>query len=403
MTITVEKSKAIGKVLAPPSKSVAHRALICGALTKQSIIKNISMSKDIEATINCLKALGTRIEFLSDDEILIGGLDLDNVPDGAVLNCNESGSTLRFFIPLALLCGKKITFMGAPRLMARPLSVYEEVANQKGFLFQKSEDSITLCGKLRSGVYEVPGDISSQFITGLIYALSQCEGESVIKLTTKLESASYIDITIGVMKEFGVNVVKLDDGFKIIGKSFENREYTVEGDCSNAAFLDAFNLLGGNVEVLGLNPNTLQGDNVYKEFFSELKSGKKEFDLTDCPDLAPIMFSLAAMLGGAKFYGTKRLAIKESDRASAMAEELAKFGIKTIINENSVEILSGEIAKPSEILCGHNDHRIVMSLATLCMAVGGVISGAETVAKSFPDYFEKIKTLGIGIICNETE
>lgn len=403
MTIKVEKSKAKGFVSVPPSKSVAHRALICGALTKKSIIKNIALSKDIEATLSCLVSLGAKAEFVSCNEIVIGGLDLCNIPDDVILNCNESGSTLRFLIPFALLCGKKVTFKGAERLMSRPLTVYEKIAEQKGFIFQKNEDSITLCGKLTAGIYEVAGDISSQFITGLIFALSQVEGESYIKLTSKLESASYVDITLGVMSSFGIDVKCEKDGYKVSGKSFEGREYTVEGDCSNAAFLDAFNLLGGEVFLTGLNADTLQGDRVYKQFFCDLQNGIKEFDLTDCPDLAPIMFALSSCFGGAKFYGTKRLAIKESDRASAMATELAKFGIKTKIFENSVEILSGDLNEPTEILSGHNDHRIVMSLVTLCTLTGGVISGGEAVAKSFPDYFNKIKTLGIGITDNETE
>ena len=403
MTVTITAGKAIGTVTAPPSKSVAHRALICGALTEKSTVKNIAMSKDIEATLSCLKSLGANAEFVSKDEIVIGGLDLDNIPDDAILNCNESGSTLRFLIPIALLCGKKTTFKGARRLMSRPLTVYEEIADKNGFLFQKSDDSLTVCGKLTAGCYEVAGDISSQFITGLLLALSVVEGESQIKLTSGLESASYVDITLGVMSQFGVDVKWEDNTFNIVGKPFENREYLVEGDCSNAAFLDAFNLLGGEVTVSGLNSDTLQGDRVYKEFFCDLKNGKKEFDLTDCPDLAPIMFAMSSVFGGASFYGTKRLAIKESDRAAAMAEELRKFGVKTKIHENSVEIFSGELKRPTEILSGHNDHRIVMSLVTLCTLTGGSISGAEAVAKSFPDYFNKIKSLGIGIKENEAQ
>lgn len=403
MTIKVEKSKANGTAVAPPSKSVAHRALICGALTDKSVIKNLAMSKDIEATLSCLASLGAKIEFISNDELTVGGLDLHKVRDNTVLDCNESGSTLRFLIPIALLCGKKITFKGARRLISRPLTVYEEIVKQKGFLFEKSQNSITLCGKLTAGSYEVAGDISSQFITGLIFALSQVEGESEIKLTTELESAPYVDITLDVMAEFGVDVKRKDNVFKIVGKQLEGREYTVEGDCSNAAFLDAFNMLGGEVEVIGLNPDTLQGDRVYKQFFRDLINGKKEFDITDCPDLAPIMFSLSAVYGGARFVGTRRLTVKESDRASVMAEELAKFGIKTEIFENSVEILGGELKTPSEILCGHNDHRVVMSLVTLCTLTGGTVSGAEAVAKSFPDYFNKINSLGIGIKENEAQ
>lgn len=401
MIVTLTPSKAKGSITAPPSKSVAHRALICGALTKQSKIKNIAMSKDIEATLSCLKTLGADVEFVGADQVLIGGLDFCNIPDNVTLDCLESGSTLRFLIPLALLCGKKITFKGTEKLISRSQSVYEKLAKEKGFVFEKTNNTITLCGKLSSGTYSVAGDVSSQFITGLIFALSQCKGESIIKLDSKLESASYVDITIGCMSDFGIDVKREADSFVINGGKFQSREYTIEGDCSNAAFLDALSLVGGDVEVLGLNPETLQGDNVYKEFFAGLKSGKKEFDLTDCPDLAPIMFALSALFGGAKFYGTKRLAIKESDRAAAMSQELSKFGIKTVINENSVEILDGKLTPPTEMLSSHNDHRIVMALATLCTLTGGVISGAEAVTKSFPDYFEKIKTLGIGITQNE--
>ena len=174
-------------------------------------------------------------------------------------------------------------------------------------------------------------------------------------------------------------------------------DYSVEGDCSNAAFLEGFNLLSDKVDVLGIDENTLQGDRVYKAMFNGLKKGEKQFDLSDCPDLAPVMFAMAAYLGGATFLGTARLRIKESDRAAAMAEELAKFGIETEVLEDSVIIHNGKLHKPEAILCGHNDHRIVMALSILCSVTGGVIEEAQAVSKSFPDFFEIISKLGIQV------
>ncbi|MCQ2478846.1 MAG: 3-phosphoshikimate 1-carboxyvinyltransferase, partial [Clostridia bacterium] len=169
----------------------------------------------------------------------------------------------------------------------------------------------------------------------------------------------------------------------------------VEGDCSSAAFLDAFNLLGGKVTVNGLNSNTLQGDSIYKKFYSCIKDGVRNFDLSDCPDLSPVMFALCSHIGEFTFTGTKRLKIKESDREECMKQELEKFGAKVEIFENEVKIYGGNLKKPSEILCGHNDHRIVMALSVLCSYYGGKIDGANAVSKGFPDFFEKIKELGV--------
>ena len=173
-------------------------------------------------------------------------------------------------------------------------------------------------------------------------------------------------------------------------------QYTVEGDCSNAAFLEGFNLLGGQVQVMGINPNTLQGDRVYQQMFCQLQAGHREFDLSDCPDLGPVMFALAAAKGGAHFTGTARLRIKESDRSSAMAAELKKFGIEVLVEQDTVTVKKGVLQAPTEPLCGHNDHRIVMALALLCCVTGGEIHGAEAVSKSFPDFFDKIRSLQVG-------
>ena len=400
MTATISVSKAAGTVSAPPSKSVAHRSLICGAFSEKSVIKNIEYSADILATLSCLQALGARVE-KGETQVEIGGLKIANIPEGAELFCGESGSTLRFMIPICLLSGKSVTLKGAKRLFERPLSVYEEIFQKYNVSYKKGEDFITICGKIPPDEYFVRGDISSQFITGLMFALSLMSGSSSITVTDKFESESYIDLTVSVLKDFGVEIKRSGNKYIISGGNYKSMEYTVEGDYSNAAFLDAFNLLGGEVRVAGLNDASVQGDKIYKEMFEQLSGGAKDFDLSDCPDLAPVMFALSAAKGGARFTGTARLKIKESDRAEAMKQELKKFGINLKVQENEVTVEKGDITPPTEILCGHNDHRIVMALSLLCSMVGGTIAGAEAVNKSFPDFFDKIKALKVDVILND--
>ena len=397
MDIKIMPSKAVGEITAPPSKSLAHRALIFGALSEKSVIKNVAFSKDIEATLNCLKSLGAKV-IVNENTVTVGGLDFKNIPENAKLPCFESGSTLRFFLPLCMAAGKKITLFGAKRLFERPLTVYSEIAKEQGIEFFKTEDRVTVCGNLKSGEYSVEGNISSQFITGLLIALPLLSGNSRLEVTGKFESASYIDLTLQTMKEYGIKINRNGNVFEVKGNQKpKNSELTVEGDCSNAAFLEAFNYLGGNVTVNGLNQNTLQGDRVYKDIFPGLKNGVKEFDLSDCPDLAPVCFAVAAALDGGVFTGTARLKIKESDRATAMQTELSKFGINVFVEENRVIVENGILRKPDKVLNSHNDHRIAMALSLLCTLTGGTVAGAEAVSKSYPDFFSKIQSLGIDV------
>lgn len=394
MTVTIKKSKAKGIIAAPPSKSMAHRALICGALSGGSEIYNIEYSNDILATLDCLTALGAKIE-IQGSKIKCGGLNPFNAKE-ATLDCRESGSTLRFMIPLAFLSGAKITLTGSERLFARNLTIYEDIAKQNNIAFEKNDSSLTVCGKLKSGNYKIAGNISSQFISGLLFALPLLNGDSTLEITGEYESEPYVDLTIKSLSDFGVTIEKCGRTYKIKGnQKYETKNITVEGDYSNAAFLDGFNLLGGDVKVIGLDESSLQGDKIYKKMYEGLKTGEKQFDLSNCPDLAPVMFALSAVYGGAHFTGTKRLKIKESDRAVAMQTELKKFGIKVDVNDNDVTVHDGELKAPRETLCGHNDHRIVMALSLLCTLTGGSINDAQSVAKSYPDYFEKIKSLGI--------
>ena len=393
MIVEIKKGNPKGQVLAPPSKSMAHRYLICAALAKGiSVIHNVSLSKDIEATIGGLRELGAEITVKGNDVTVKGIECFASSPE---IYCNESGSTLRFLLPLCLIESRSATLKGSLRLFERPLEIYEEICRKEGIEFAKSADSVSLCGKLCGGEYSIAGNVSSQFISGLLFALSKLQRSSRLKVTTSIESMPYIDMTLAAMRDFGVNL-SLQNGEFIIPEhcEFKPQEITVEGDYSNAAFLDAFNFLGGEVEVSGLKSDSLQGDKVYKEYYKKLMEGTPTLDVSQCPDLGPVLMGVAAANNGAEFIGTHRLRIKESDRGSAMAEELEKFGVKVKTEENSIKVSSGVVA-PSEVLSGHNDHRIVMTLALLCTLTGGTISDAEAVAKSYPDFFSALGSLGI--------
>ena len=396
MIVSFEKSTAFGEILAPPSKSMAHRCLICGALSDKSEIINIDFSEDIKATLSCLEALGAKVE-VEGNTVKIGGLMSSKKIKSNELFCNESGSTLRFLIPLCLLKNEEITLRGTERLFQRDLSVFETICASQGIDFVKSKNSVTVKGLLSNGRYTVRGDISSQFISGLMFALPLLLGESIIDITGKSESSSYLNITLKTLGDFGVRISKIDENTMYVkgSQSYKNRSLTVEGDYSNAAFFDAFNLIGGNVAVKGLNEDSTQGDKAYKEFYPLLLKGKPEIDISDCPDLGPVLMALAAALNGAVLTGTHRLKIKESDRGMAMAEELSKFGCKVDVEEDRIEIFPCKLQKPILPLSGHNDHRIVMAASLLCTLIGGKIYGAEAVSKSLPDYFERLKKLGI--------
>ncbi len=396
MIVRIEAGKANGRVLAPPSKSMAHRYLIAAALAEgKSVVRGIDYSQDILATIDCLSVLGIRIEKQEDSVTVFGGTPF--LPNGE-LRCRESGSTLRFMLPLCLLSGKKATLCGSERLMERPLSVYEDLIAEKGFFLEKRSGVVEVCGQLRAGTYQVDGSVSSQFITGLIFALLTQKEESIVRLNGKVESRSYIDLTIDALHEFGFNVAwKEENVLRLVGGKGTARKITVEGDYSNAAFFDALSVLGGEVQVEGLKEHSLQGDRIYRDYFQRLKLGKPILSLADCPDLGPILFAVAAALNGGEFTDTARLKIKESDRCAAMAAELKKCGVSLVLEENRVLVPGHLLKKPTETINGHNDHRIVMAMAIILSCVGGSIEGAEAVSKSLPDFFERLSSLGIEV------
>ena len=399
MELEIRAGHASGTVQAPPSKSMAHRLLLCAGLTRGvSVIRNVAFSEDILATLDVLRAIGAKV-YVDEDFVFVKGADVLHAACSEPISCRESGSTLRFCIPLLLLSGNPFTLTGQGRLMERPQSVYEDLCRAQGLRFERSHDRITLAGPLRAGSFDIPGDISSQFISGLLFALPLLDADSTLRLIPPVESRSYIDMTIAALRAFGVRVAWTDAHTISVpgGQRYQPWDIVVEGDWSNAAFFAALRALGDDVTVTGLNRNSLQGDRVYERYFEALQAGCAELDISDCPDLGPILMATAAGLHGCMLTGTRRLAIKESDRGAAMAQELSKLGVRCEPSDNTIRVSAG-LHAPSEPLFGHNDHRIVMACAVLLTRVGGTITGAEAVRKSFPDFFDRLRGLGIEVI-----
>ena len=424
----INRSIAKGTVKAPPSKSMAHRYIICAALSDGvSVISNVDYSEDIKATIDCIKSLGAKVE-AGESSVTIDGRetviqkllrksDMSDKQDISEIDfmCRESGSTMRFFMGIAMTLPVTVNFYGSETLRNRPFGIYESILNstdkadlQKSkddkddkscgneCFFKRLDDKISIKGGLKENDFEIAGNISSQFVTGLLLSLSLRKEGGTITLIPPVESRSYINMTIQAMREFGIDV-KWDSENKLRVKAeqtYTSKDIEVEGDYSNAAFLDAFNYIGGEVKVEGLNAESLQGDKVYRECFEKIKAEKATIDIADCPDLGPVLFAVAAANHGGVFTSTARLKIKESDRGSVMCEELAKLKIQTRMEENRIEIGCG-LKAPTEAINGHNDHRIVMSMTLLLSLTGGTITESEAVRKSYPGFFDDIKSLGI--------
>lgn len=397
MRVDIEAGGVRGCVAAPPSKSYAHRMMICAALADgESVIEGIIPSEDMLATIDCITALGAQVT-LQNGKAVIRGKQTPRA-DGAIFPCRESGSTLRFLIPAALIDGGTVHFTGTPRLLERGIGIYERLLSDKDCNIQKREDGLMLTGQLSAGEYTLVGNVSSQFVSGLLLALPLLPGNSTVRVLPPVESRAYIDITIDTMRRFGVSVEEIEPNtFAIVGpQRYQSLCATVEGDWSNAAALLALRELNGEITVTGLNEQSVQGDRICVELLQRLRKGGAEIDLSGCPDLGPVLFAVAAAgREAATFTGTARLKIKESDRAQAMAQELGKFGKFLTVGDNTVVVPAGAIHAPTQQLCGHNDHRIVMALSLLCTLTGGSISDAEAVRKSYPSFFDDLQRLGV--------
>ncbi|MCF0167886.1 MAG: 3-phosphoshikimate 1-carboxyvinyltransferase [Bacteroidales bacterium] len=399
----IAKGNASGSITAPHSKSYAHRLLLASFLSQAGnpgetlTISGIEHSEDISATLDCIAALGGNAVY-DNGTVSMGQCGTN--PLHPVLNCRESGSTLRFFIPVALAMATEATFTGTEKLLSRGISVYEKIFETQGIcITNRTPTSITISGHLRSGYFQVEGNSSSQFITGLLFALPLLEGNSIIDIIPPVQSRSYIDITLDALNNAGIQIEAREN--KLIvggGQRYLGANCSCEGDWSNAAFLDFFNHIGGAVIVGGLREDSLQGDKVYKELFEALESGFCTIDLSNCIDLGPVLFTMAAIKHGALFTGTRRLRIKESDRVADMCAELSKIGAKAIIREDSVEIHSADISSvPQDTICfeSHNDHRIAMSLSVLSTLFGATVNGSEAVCKSYPGFYDDLASLNI--------
>ena len=396
MRIELKPGRAHGTVAAPPSKSMAHRLLLCAALAEGvSTVRGIAESEDMLATLDCIRALGADWTRTGDTVTVRGGLH----PTGRPFPCRESGSTLRFFIPAALLSGGEAVFTGTQRLMERGVGVYEAVFAEKGIAVEKQAARLTLRGRLSAGAYTLPGNVSSQFISGLLFALPLLDADSSLTILPPVESRPYLELTRAAQRTFGVfSEERGEDRIFLPGRQrYHAAQAVAEGDWSNAAALLALNALGGTVTVTGLDAQSLQGDRACVDHLAALERPGAALDLSACPDLAPVLFAVAAAKDGAHFTGTRRLRIKESDRAQAMAQELEKFGIRVRVEENAVTVFPGALHTPSEPLDSHNDHRIVMALALLCTQTGGEITNAEAVKKSYPSFFDDLRRLGLEV------
>lgn len=405
MNIKIEPTLLSGEVTAPPSKSVAHRMLICAAFAKgESIVRNLYPSKDITATISCLKALGADIRFEGNTAYVNG---ITEPRENAVLDCCESGSTLRFLIPAACALGVNAEFIGSGRLPERPITPYLECLPKQGIKFDYNNTMpFSVSGKLKAGRFEIRGDISSQFITGLLLSLPLLEGDSELVITSPLQSKPYVDITVGALEKFGVKIRQSGDTYYIKGsQSFVPCDVAVEGDHSQAAFFEVANALGADIDIKGTDENSYQGDKKIIEICRHMVYNKNgglkpfEVDVSDIPDLVPILAVLGSFCEGTSLItNAARLRIKESDRLHAMAVSLNAVGGKVEELDDGLKI-EGVRSLTGGIVPDFNDHRIPMAMSVAAMRSTGAVTilGAGSVAKSYPDYWEVYKSLG-GII-----
>lgn len=413
MNITIEPKKLKGNVKVISSKSLSHRYVIASGLAQGvSVIKNVLLSDDLTYTKRALSSFGVQF-------------DGDNVKgsllhyDGKEIDCGESGSTLRFMIPIAMMQNQEVRFTGKGKLPVRPLDVYRELFKNQNILFKhigENELPLIVKGPLSGGTYDLRGDVSSQFITGLLFALPLAKNDSKINLTTPLASKDYVELTLDVLKEFGIDIKRVEQGFEIKGnQKYQVVTTEVEGDFSQAAFFLVAGLIGDEVILSGLNPNSKQGDKKIldlliqmgghitfdeeKRVYHALPSVTHgiEIDLTDIPDLGPILMVLAALSQGVThFKGVSRLRIKESDRLKAMEIALKQLGVSMTIKNDEAWIEGVDYFKGNVILDGASDHRIVMALSIASIKTKGsiTITSSESITKSYPTFFEIFNHLG---------
>ncbi len=412
MNITVLPSQLKGRVEAPPSKSDVHRAIICAALSKGiSTISPVALSNDIKATIACAEALGAETS-LNNNVLTIDGSGVFSNKK-ASLDCFESGSTLRFFVPIAAAGGVEADFTGHGSLVTRPIGLFSQLLPDAGVrCVTDGTLPLSVSGRLAPGDFRIPGNISSQFVTGLLFALPMLENDSRIILTSPLQSEAYVDMTINTMSKFGVKVQKADYGYFIEGnQSYRPVNYTTDGDWSQAAFFLAAGAVSGDVEVCGVSLSSTQGDkeivSLLKKFGADVQIGESsvrvrksalkavEIDARQIPDIVPILSVIASFADGTtRIYGAERLRIKESDRLKTTASMLNSMGGSAEETPDGL-IIKGKALGGGQVN-GSNDHRIVMSAAVAALGCADKveITDKESINKSYPNFFEEYERLG---------
>ena len=416
MLATIHPGPIGGAVTVPPSKSIAHRTVLAAGLAKGlSRVYNLDPSQDIAATLAAVRAFGAKVKLTETYADIEGRGGFATIL--RPVDCGESGSTLRFLIPIASLTGQAVSFTGRGRLMERPQSVYEALYREQGLRFEQSAAGLTVEGALTPGEYRLAGNVSSQFISGLLFALPLLSGNSTLHLIPPVESRSYIDMTRSVQAAFGVQSHWLDENTLAIpgGQHYHPCDYTVEGDYSQAAFPAVLGAVCGGVTITGLAPETLQGDAAILDIlrrcgakFTQTEAGIPftksplhgvDIDLADCPDLGPVLMVLGLLCEGTTVIrNAERLRLKESDRIAAMEAELRACGgvLESEGGTITVHGCANRLHAPAGVLHGHNDHRVVMSLAVLALSTGIplTVDDAEAITKSWPNFFEAIKPLG---------
>lgn len=412
-SITLRPVQLNGSVDIPPSKSLAHRAIICASLARgRSIIKNVEYSKDIQATIACMKELGTII-FEHDDYLEIDGTTTF-FKNKCEMKCEESGSTLRFMIPISLVDFANVHFTGKGQLGKRPLDVYYQIFDKQNisYLYRENVLDLYVQGKLSSDEFYIPGDVSSQFISGLLFALPLLDGDSIIHMTSPIQSIGYIDLTLQMLNQYGIDIDYQDNSFYIRGnQSYQACDYTIEGDYSQAAFYLVAGALNNDVILKGLNLNSAQGDKEAIEILKRMgcqfivnDEGCKivcddlkavDIDASQCPDIIPVMALACSQANGtSRIYNAKRLRIKECDRLHATVEVLKGLGIEAIEKEDEM-IIKGGVIKGGHV-SSYNDHRMAMmeAIASTVSKEKVIIDNKECVKKSYPSFWQHFKMLG---------
>lgn len=399
MDLRIHPSPLSGTVTPPPSKSMAHRLVIAAALSAgESRIENIAFSKDIEATLRCMEQLGCRWARTGDHAISLQGRCAD-VPAQPFphFDCGESGSTLRFLIPVALALRGGGSFTGGGRLMERPQQPYFDLFDRRGIFHHLENGVLTLRGQLTPGTYSLPGNVSSQFFTGLLYALSLLDAPSTIISTTPLESADYVTMTLQAMAKAGVSARQVDERtFTVTPAPYQPFSAAVEADWSQAGFWYAAAFLDHPISLAGLNSDSAQGDKVISELYWRLaRPGAVTIDLSGYPDLLPPLAVMAgARQGTTEFTGAARLRIKESDRLATVAALLKNLGVPATEHPDGLTVTGGAFSGGT--VDGANDHRIVMAAAIAATRASSPVTilGAEAVSKSYPNFFEEFSRLG---------